>query len=647
MPTLPSDPLAAVRLLDLLARFEAVATLYPASHARVLEIGGALRAQVSAVAGAAGHARVECAGESVRVQGVEVDANEPAARRLSADFATLSVLSIEIAAQAALEELHGFARQWRVAVQRAARAQGLHVAELGEIPPSVRVQHREFGRRVGGAGDGAWATSSAPSAFEVAAAVPGDGARHVGADPARAARLAHRAMQRVAERVESLDPKASPSAADPESRALDEVLSLAGDALEHAIERFLSDAADDGGIRRLFESIELATALSRDSESARLLVDVIQRAAADVSAEQELIEEQGLLEPAAGAGERYERTLDELRGDIAAFRESGEMLDGLEREDRRECLSILLATLAGKCDPAAAAAVIARFRALLLTPLEPAERELLADSLAELCARLDAAAIDVFLPALASALGGAYAGTIDAAICAAARAGDDDRLEILWPHLANEALLGSRTCSTSSYAAILEQVQRLPRARLPSAMRRLLRLEAAGEGKIERHAFRPPRPELGPLYAALLESPAGARVAALLLAAIRERPSGHPAAELIATFEECHGECRALLARMFAAEDARAARDVELRAGRAIARRLELLPAESGGEPWVRAAIEALGKHGIEGAEPALRRIANERRWLVFPRWPASCRAAAARALGALARRETGGGVGR
>jgi hypothetical protein len=364
------------------------------------------------------------------------------------------------------------------------------------------------------------------------------------------------------------------------------------------------------------------------------LFDVLQSSAAEVLAEeQEKRAASTLDESAAGAGEIYECSLEELRARARDCLAQAETLTGVDCEDRRECLSILAETLGDAAEPQVANAMAAQLCALLVPPPSPAESESLAAGLGALLRRLDARGIDRVLPMVVEALGDGHAALWVAPALQVAPSLDAERFESLWPHLANEALHGPRLKTSSHYPSLLAQIERLSRTCLAPAMRRLQRLDALAKGHIEKHAFRPARPALAAFYAALLGSSQGARVGVHLLAELRERPPTWLPTEFLRCVATPDAECREFLAQLLDAEDERARRAAEQRAGRALAARLLTVSHERAQEPWVVAAIEAFGARGIREAEGALRRVVDERRMSLWPAWPSEHRRAAARAL--------------
>ena len=620
MDIAPNDRSSTHPLLHALVRFESVAALYPSTHTRTVEAGEELLGALRACADANGTVQIVNLAGRLSVQSSEVADSSAAARRLRAEFDMLGVVALEIAREVALEDLHAFARTWRSTVQSVANTRGLRTAELSHLPPTIRAHYREFGQRV----------SVDPStAVEVVETVEVAAVGHNSRENCQ--RVVDKTLRRVAARMHSADAPAALQTSAPAARSLDDVLQIAAQVLQHAIERYLSESTEVGGLRKLFDSIELATALSPDAESAELMLEVL-RESADEVLEAEAAEAEQVIAQIGPDREHYERTIEALRDELAV-QAGGPVLEGLEFDDRRECLSILFELGGGTRVTGSKRVLADRLRKLLSEPLAGGEHETVQAAIKELCARANAQTFDSILPEIAAALGEGQSQVWLAALVEAAAALDVERLEVLWPHLANQILLGPRTRTSPYFAAAVAQVARLPRAKIIGAVRRLQHLEALLENKVARHAFAPPRAELANLYVALLGTMHAELVGAHLHGHLRAHPDKWPGARALACMRSADRECCELLARMFGAQSKSERMQVELAAARTLASKVESLPRESRNDAWIAPALEWLGQFDSSEIAALLGRIVGERRMLLVAQWPTACREAAARAL--------------
>ena len=107
---------------------------------------------------------------------------------------------------------------------------------------------------------------------------------------------------------------------------------LHGDDLAERI-GFLQNAAGIDDLQQMFRSIELASAVCDDPESARLMLDVLRDSAEDVLQGAELPSEapDALDEP--GAKEEFALSLEELHGRFALLAPAIARMANLERDE--------------------------------------------------------------------------------------------------------------------------------------------------------------------------------------------------------------------------------------------------------------------------------------------------------------------------
>lgn len=624
---------------EALARLESVATLYPASHARSREASEWVLLALRAIVGSGAETsalRLEMAQDRIRLQGSTLTLEDPVFAALHAELDALGILELEIDAAAAPEDLHGLAASLRTVGQRLSSTRTLQNIDLGALPASIRVRHREFGRRVGRA-EAEVTERATLQAFSDAAARP---LAEGGLDPTASAACREwvdLSMRRVVERVEARRPPPGTQSPAEIRRELQAVLQLASQTLEHALADFLQNAAGHDDLAQMFRSIEVASAVCDDPESARLMLDVLRE-----SAEETLKPETpdraapGVDNEDARVPEReqFALGLEELCGKLEALAPEISRMTGLEREDRSEALAIVFGGLQRVESEEIAARFAERLPPLLHGARTPLEERTFASALRALCSGGNEHALDHALPQIAEYLEGEATESWLRIVVECAAACAPGRLAPLWPHLANELLLGRRQLSQVLMSRVAEQVARLPQASLHMGVIRLAGLSAFAQGRINRGAFDELRDEISPFCSALLRSPHGQLVGELLLESLRRNPPAWAGSIVFRTFATYDAGCRGLLLELLRQGTFRAPHpQVVAECGRLLARQLLALSAERGDEPWVVPAIEALGAIPVREAERALRRILDEKKRLVMPLWPSACRAAASRSL--------------
>lgn len=634
----------AVELAEALARLESVATLYAADHLRSQEAGERVARALRDLCGDEGPISLECAQGRLSLCGRSLSLEHPAIEELHGELDRLGILRLEVHRSATTEELHQLACRLRMVSQRLSSTRTLQSIDFGDLPPTIRVRHREFGRRVGGGAAAGSSRARLPDLVDSACRPMEQAGLD---DDARATcrQWVDRSMHRVVECVEKrMAPSGTPLAAEAQ-RALEDVLLLAGQTLEHALADFLKHAAGTDDLQQMFRSIEQASAVCDDPESARLMLESMGEAAKEVLGAEPLASETSdpQEDPDAqadlGPQEEFQFSLEELHRRLEALKPSLKSMANLEREDRSEVIAILLTEVGSVESDAQASRCSERLAAVLQGPRTHREERTMLHALGALLACGNEHALDRALPAVAAALGdeATEAWLRPAVDCASNCV--PGRLAPLWPHLANQVLLGPRFASEMTLTRAVEQLARLPAGGMPLCMMRLAGLSALSGGKVSRFAFEGPREGLTMFYAALLRSPHAELAGQWLLESLKANPPPWNGGVVFQGFVHCDAACRELLydlARRGSLREAEAPTRAE--AVRVLARRILTLSVAEAEEAWVVPAIEALaaepGKEGLR----ALRRILDERRHLLLSAWPAACRQAAARALKSIER---------
>jgi hypothetical protein len=207
-------------------------------------------------------------------------------------------------------------------------------------------------------------------------------------------------------------------------------------------------------------------------------------------------------------------------------------------------------------------------------------------------------------------------------------------VDLAWPHLLNELLVGAVDDGGPLADGLVEQLHAVDPSSAKRGAGRLVRLAALRSRRLSPRAFPIAVPSLGPLLAVLIKHTKNSTLGDWALRGLQVSPPEWEGAVILRALTRVEGGTRPLVARMLSENLAGrpSPRLGEMTAGLILAV-LKKLAAARRTRPWVAPAIEALGGLSGEGAESMLRRIRGERRLLFFPVWPGPCRAAAERAL--------------
>jgi hypothetical protein len=268
--------------------------------------------------------------------------------------------------------------------------------------------------------------------------------------------------------------------------------------------------------------------------------------------------------------------------------------------------------------------------------LEPLEVSALVKTTREILGRNDPGLVDRTLPGIMRALRPAKGDCLAAFVAELCRL--STTTELLWPHLVNELLMGLEGRDRRERRLFHTMAAGLPEKTMERNLSRLEGLPALAQGQLAKSIFDPPESTLFPLYAILLGTAQGEVIGGLLCKGLSSRKPSWPGMEalkFISHFQPHHAELLAGLLR----EDQVEEKSYALRESACALINeglLSLAPGERD-QGWIIGPIQALGSLQIEEGRRSLGRIVSQRKWVVFPAWPAPCREEAKRALHRLA----------
>ncbi len=615
---------ACAGFLAALERLFAVGVLYPAEHTSCVEVTTALQSEIGRLLDGALALTIDAGRDVLVVQGRLAPLTDRRAARLHAILRTIGAFRVEIDAAAAPADLHALARRLLRAKHEADTALAFRQLDFDSLPPTVRLQAREFGRRLGGAEGFALRSDQIRDAAERALEDLQDRGLDSGTRETMRA-LTEQFLQGIAERLEMNAPMAD-GARPSFMRSLDEVLDVGIRAVRHALSRALPAGGEIGELRRLFQSAEMALALSPDARSVELMVDILNESAGgrdgdgDTSADGSKSGDEGCA-----------LSLAELRGRLDS-EEAREPLPPWEPLDKPEQISVLCQLLLRSPGAEALAGAGRRLESCLADPPGPHERRTLAAALSAVLEAAETRVVDGVLPRVLKALrsGGALGDLLSATCRDLAPAG----LKAAWPHVVNELLIGLDGPDAAAAPALRQVAASLTEEEMRKALPRLEALEAMRERVCARQLFEAADVGLWPLFALLLGTPLADLIGPSALELARGLPSAWPGAPALPLLREYSPRHRPFLARLLREAGAGASSPELLEAaGRILVDGLRSLPPDRRGDAWLPGAIRALAILPAPGASELLTEIIRRRRLLFLRVWPAPCREAAALAL--------------
>jgi len=206
--------------------------------------------------------------------------------------------------------------------------------------------------------------------------------------------------------------------------------------------------------------------------------------------------------------------------------------------------------------------------------------------------------------------------------------------ERAWPYIVNDLLMGLEWADHEAKIALYEALSSISVNERTDLLKKLETLGALQEKILAPDLFHARAPLLYGVHQLLMSS----ALAEMHGPQMHQRlayQKAHPMVSILMEgftgYNHAHRNAyRAILAQGVSGEISDDLQDVTLRHLKGT---LSRLPAERRNEPWVTDAIQWYGKTGGDGARPVIERILKEKKFFVWPVWPASCRKAARAAL--------------
>lgn len=629
-PAASEAEFAAVRGLG---RALALSALYPPGHPRITELLEHVAESCRACDRSAGLV-LEVAQNALTARSRPLPMADREVARVHGALHGLAIAALHVEPAVTADDLQLFASVVLAERAQLARSRGFSQVDVHDrMPATIRVAHRSFGSQHGDRDTASLIDRARDAVLMQLETLAAEG------DLEDVAQLVTVLVSHIVERIEYDSAKLVDPAV--RGRSLDSVLELCAHAMKHALEQVLGQGGSLGDLDKLVASIEKAVALSQDKQSVEVMMDVLRLASDQIDELQRLAQERD--------EQGCELSLEQLRTELGLLYDDCEPLAEPRGPDAEEQLTLLM-FMVGLEPERLLARIGAALRSCDRSRWARREARILAHGLADFASREPAAVVDRFLP-LAMEAARACRGDLlrNFLLPVCRRAETAEAQALLWPHVVNELLRAARTRAGSdrAHAAALEELWAVLAAGRALAgaehrgLERLLRLDAVREGSIPKGLFEDGHPELRNVIAVLLDAPIGGAIGRQLFEELRAGPPRWPAFEAVHALPRYDSQAQMLVQHaLWAGADAAHSQQLVAQSARILMATLPHLARERRREPWVPAALMALGELGVAGADRVLAAVLR-RRFGLFPQWPANCRQAARLALGQLLAQNT------
>jgi hypothetical protein len=315
-------------------------------------------------------------------------------------------------------------------------------------------------------------------------------------------------------------------------------------------------------------------------------------------------------------------------------------LQTINQNDRQEELAILLQLLQFKQAPATEDKIRQHLRNIVTTQLSAAEVEILTNGLGHLATCSDSSRFHEAMHFLAVLLRSAKNFTSQQFLVIICQKISPAAQTLLWPIIVNEFLALGWAVDRKAFAELVTIAARLPGREMKERWPELQTMECFQEKKIATEIFDPEQKNAFPLFSFLLETSMKKQIGARILSGLMAHPPDWLIEAVAPLLQlEIPQHMKFLQIYLLVAEQKNFSANLRVAAGTLVVHHLPEISEQQRLEAWVVKTIQATPEMQVDETRPLLERIKDEKRMLVFPKWPTGCRRAAAEALKNLRRR--------
>lgn len=614
-------------MLSSLERFYVAATFYPSAHSRCQGALGDLNSHLDRLLSEDQTLVLELADGGCRVQGVFVDLDHPGAQFCLNLLGSMGIARFEFDRNTPMNQLHAAVCTLNSLKLESESCLHFHTLDFSALPGSVRVVQRQFGRgraELGGkvlsAGDLNRSLDSLTSALD-----------ELPWPKARKEEFRRKAETFLIKTIERMDLKNHDQHVQSSlgHRSLEEVLDLGTSAISRAVDLLgVEDTGQD--IENLFRNAADALALSEDSESVELMLDVLQESPGGPEDN-----------PGIGDGEtfrrddtEYSRSLDDLVAAVTRIQARSSSAGPMVISPEREFMAICLQLLADGVDAPFTRGTRARISRAVSGPVSDQLVADLEESLETLFAGGDRRPIDAIVPLLLPQMIATWSDRFADLLSRQAPPDEPDRLALLWPHLVGLMLQPNPPTDPVLTGTVGRMLASMPSRLQDQECQRLNNLAIAGTGEIGDGLFRLPPDANRAVLKALLSTRLGLPTGKALFRHWSRAAPSELVRVLVAVLGPYSSGHRNLYRELLDNPDPDAqTASFRKTASSILAEGIRKQGRTDHQTEWLPAAIENLGRLGQMEFAPLLRDILCRRRLFVLYAWPRECRSSARKAL--------------
>lgn len=624
--TPPRPQKVLVEFIEALHRIIKIGTYYPQGHAALDRAAHLFQNSLQKITEETTYAGIELKGTALAVEDQEITANSPALTEIIAIFRDLGIGRVEIDREIPLKDL---LQMIKTLLQHRSQLQGIKQftkARLVDLPTTVRVFQQEF--LVEEAGLQVAGNEGETDLDAVFLALEEQGLDHKQISRCRA--FLNSMDQRFA--TQPIKLKGLPVISWQDVRKL--LAKIFGSGFQ------FSESAGKGlfyndlnALSAIFDSLKQQLDDRESLETINLLVSAFNRGqlAKKSTATSEGSGKKGLRAKDKGT----DLTIGEIQSFVGNHDSTAGPAISIKKADRSDELAILLELLQFTLEAKTIEGLHRNLSDILKASLSPRMVDVLIKGTLDLTKTVQDERLEETVGFIARQLRGSATFSSQSFLIVLCRQLPPKVLELLWTTLINDLLAVG---CTAKEGHVFKELARLA-ASIPiqAMLNRLLKLEeidAIKEKRIAGNIFDPELKEAYPIYAVLLETSMRTTIAARVLEGLRATPPDwliSTVAPLLDSSQPHHQQI--LYTYLHIAQRQKLTVALQVMAGNLVVERLAGLDDTMKSAPWVTQAIEVTPQLQVEGTRDLLERIVSEKKFLVIPKWPATCRQAATDAL--------------
>jgi len=628
-----ADPATLNEFISSLQRLFKIGIYYPKGHAILDKATNRFMVLLAALAGDNPSVVLQDYGNSLMLEGVEIDPDHPFVQEFKNMMSTLGITAITIDREISMSEVHAFVRKMIAFKAKILAAKQFTQIEVEQLPHSIDVKLKEFLARQ----DGSISDETSGQATENIASF---------IDSLSSYGLKGHEIDQCREFLDALPAKLTDNKIDMSAlphASWDDVARLLARAVsfdkkaEEDIRHRVTTHTHINALASILRKLEKETQDKKSQESINLLVSIIRGPLTD--AEKEIAEDEdvgGRIFPKTPS-----MTVEQIQEFTSKNRLHPKVLAGIpESSEQNQTLSIVLQLAQHNQTLQTQIRMQQIFREILSSKLSETQWEILGSGLHIIVSQGKQARVASTIKLMVEPLRRSTHSNALHLLFLTAQLCDANESKILWPYVVNEILVSGSNVDQQSYQYLCEFAATMPPGEMLAALPQLQLMESFHENAIAPDIFNAVPRRCYPLFAFLYKTEIASFIGERVLGGLRRNPPDWLIKAIAPLLDLSNQEHKVFLYSYLRQAAMKSLPKALLTvAAKIIAASLPELTVEKREESWVENTIRSLAKLQTAETRALLNQIAREKKLLFIPEWPTECRKAAELALRSSSRR--------